>query len=210
MLPPLVGGDIVFLVHVGSGMHATIASAQMLGAPFSQGHASSIHAALATGNGAEVIESVGGGIHRQQLSPGRYRIYRYTGANQNEMRDCAAWIAESFLATQPGQQGGVAGADPRPSYGTYNLRKAMLSPFRGARTVPLAQQFGAGAKNHSRFFCSNLIYRCYAGAAEASNMLLQVLLPGAHSQVSPRDLETLLIRSVHFQALSGGNALQHP
>lgn len=197
-------GDVVFTVDAKhTAMHMVIATAQRMGSAFHDGHANSIHAAIATGQGYEVIESVGSGIRSQQLQAGNYRVFAYRGPNQNEIREFAVEVAESHLA-----QRGLT-----PGYGSYNKVKATKSPFRlgGGTNVVNAQtqQFGQGAHSHASFFCSNFVWRCYAAAAELTGQL-QMPIPNSHSQLGPRDLEALLINSAMWHARNGGHAMAHP
>lgn len=197
-------GDVLFTVDAKKTLnHIVISTAQRTGAPFHGGHANSVHVAIATGNGFEVIESVGGGLRRQALTPGNYRSYCYRGPNQDDIRMFAAEVAESFLSQR----------DLSPGFGAYNLRKATRSPFRlrGGHNQSNAhtQQFGQGAKAHSRFFCSNFVWRCYMAAAELVGMN-QLPIPDSHSQLSPRDIEALFIRSTIWHARNGGHSMQHP
>src|SRR5262249_37232274 len=142
-------GDVVFTADAtGSAMHVLITLAQKAGAPFGEGHANSVHAAIATGNGFEVVESVGSGIRARALRNGTYRVYCYRGAQQGEVREAAAMIAESYLAQRDFTQG----------YGNYNKLKAAISPFRasGGHMMVNAQtcQFGEDAFVSNKFFCS--------------------------------------------------------
>lgn len=196
-------GDVVFTSDAAVGMHALIATAQFVGSHFREGHSDTIHAAIATGQGYEVIESVGSGLKRRPLGDGRYRIFCYRGPHQNEIRDLAVLMAKSF------QEQGASQAN----FGGYNQRKAARSPFRlrGGHNSPNAHtyQFGEQAKAHTRFFCSNLIWRCYVAAAEATGLSF-LPIENSHSQLSPRELERLLIKSPHWHARNHGHSMQHP
>lgn len=206
-LTRLRAGDVVFTVDAtGTPMHLAISTAQVVGS--SSGHRDSIHAAIATGRGTEIIESVGSGIRARPLAPGNYRVYCYRGMNQDGIRASAVMVAESFAAMAQSPALAHTG-----SYGEYNKRKAALSPFRSSgghnATNAHTQQFGAGAKAHRRFFCSNMIFRAYAGAAEIIG-LVQLPIPDSHSQLSPRDLDGLLIDAAHWHARADGQVQAHP
>lgn len=197
-------GDVVFLVDAkGSVMHAVIATAQRAGSAFGAGKANSVHAAIATGNQDEVIESVGSGLRVSNLRPGNYRVYCYRGALFQEIREFAVEVAESHVAQQGLTQ----------NYGQYNKVKATLCPFRPSgghkQNNVQTQQFGEGAHAHSSFFCSNFVWRCYTAASEVAG-LVQLPIPNSHSQLSPRDLEGLLFNSSNWHARNGGGSMSHP
>jgi hypothetical protein len=197
-------GDVVFTADAtGSAMHGLITLAQKAGAAFGDGHANSVHAAIATGNGFEVVESVGSGLRARALRNGNYRVYCYRGAQQDEVRDAAAMIAESYVAQKDFTQG----------YGRYDKTKAAVSPFRasGGHMMVNAQtcQFGDGAFVSNKFFCSNMVWRCYAAAAEVVG-LAALPIANSHAQLSPRDLEGLLISDGNWHARNNGASMGHP
>ena len=196
-------GDVVFSVDaIGSATHVVISTAQRAGSAFKEGHANSVHVAIATGNQAEVIESVGGGLKMRQLKPGNYRIYCYRGPMENEIREFSVEVAESH----------VAQSAMTPNYGRYNKFRATLCPFRlsaGATTTAQNSQFGAGGEASSSFFCSNFVWRCYTAAAEAAG-LVQLPIPNSQSQISPRDLEGLIIGATNWHARNDGHSMAHP
>ena len=202
-LPILKQGDVVFTVDGrGTPMHLAITTAQRIGSPFKKGHANSVHCAIATGSGFDVFESVGSGLRRKSLKPGKYRIFRYKGANKDAIRRDAVQAAETFTA--------LAELQLPPGYGKYNRRKGMLSPIqRSSKQASSGQQFGDGAKAHRRFYCSNMVWRCYMAAGELNPGT--VAIPTAHSQLSPRDLEALLIKQQpSWEAKFGGHSMSHP
>jgi hypothetical protein len=198
----LYRGDVVFTADAhGTLMHTVISTAQRLGAPLSDGRASSVHVAIATGNNLEVVEAVGAGLKRRPIHDGRYRVYHYVGEKGPLVRDCAAQVAESHFDQQ----------SPDTNFGRYNKGLAALSPFRLKSRAQNAntQQFGAGAHCSSSFFCSNFVWRCYMAAGEAAH-LGQLPVENSHSQLSPRDLETILRLSNMWEAQDDGHAMTNP
>jgi len=195
-------GDVVFTSDAGGTlMHKVITQAQAFGT--SPGHTDSVHVAVATGDGLEVIESVGGGLQKRKLAPGKFRLYSYRGQMYREIREIAVFVAEEFYSRGLTEEG----------FGDYNKRKAALStlrsPSRGANTTnPHNQQFGAGAKAHSRFFCSNFVFRCFAAASEAAG-LGHLAIPDSHAQISPRDLEGLILKTPHWHPRREGVRLSN-
>jgi len=59
------------------------------------------------------------------------------------------------------------------------------------------------------FFCSNMVWRCYAAAAEVVGMAA-LPIPNSHGQLSPRDLEGLLIADRNWHARKGGRTIAYP
>ena len=195
-------GDVVFTVDAATPMHVAITSAQVFGK--SPGRLRSVHVAIAAGGGYDIFESVGGGVRKQPLKHGDYAIYCYRGPKQAEVREFAAQVAESFVALRTID----------PTYGDYNKFRGALSPLRSSSTKHNVidhhtQQFGAGAKAHRSFFCSNFVFRCFAAAAELSG-LQTIPIPDSRAQISPRDLEGLLISSPHWHARNNGHVMSHP
>lgn len=195
-------GDVVFLMSSGSMMHNVISGAQVVGR--TRGDNKVVHAAIATGIGTQVCESVGSGLKKRPLSPGTYLIYAYRGPNYRAVRDMAALIAESFYDQSLMQ----------PGFGDYNKKKAMMSPLRrasmGQQDVNAStQQFGAGARASTSFFCSNLIFRCYAGASETVGHA-QLAIPASHKEISPADLQALLNQQQFWHCRNHGQPMQHP
>jgi hypothetical protein len=203
-LPALKAGDVVFTVDAYKTItHFAIAAAQRVGGAFGGGHANSIHPALATGNAHEVIESQGSGIRAVQLHAGRYRVFRYIGPQQDEIRDFATKIAESHLVQR----------DFTDDYSAYNHAKAFVSPYRKAGNQyhfgNRNKQFGEEGHAHSTFFCSNFIIRCFHAAAELEGLTV-LPIPTGNTQLGPRELESTLIRSVFWTAANGGHSMTHP
>jgi hypothetical protein len=195
-------GDVVFTVDTDTLMHKAINAAQVFGN--STGHQNTVHAAIASGQGFQVFESVGGGVRLAALKPGTYTIYAYRGTNEQEIREFAAQVAESFVANR----------QVDPTYGDYNKFRAILSPVRSAKTRHNAvdhhtQQFGDGAKAHRSFYCSNFVFRCFAAAAEMCGHA-NIPIPDSRAQISPRDLEGLLIDSPQWHARNHGQIMTHP
>jgi hypothetical protein len=199
-------GDVLFTVDMdGSPTHRLISTAQVFGS--SLGHRSSVHVLLATGGDKhEVIESVGSGLKKRSLSTGNYRSYCYRGPHSRDIRKLAVFVAEDFFL-----RGGHGG------FGSYDTFKASLSPMwraKAGQAVPSAKtaQFGTEGSKAKSFFCSNLVFRCYAAAGEAvaGNGQVAILpIPDSHANISPRDLEGLLMRSPHWHARNGGQVMSH-
>lgn len=197
-------GDILFTADsTGTPMHFVISTAQRIGSPFGSGHASSVHAAIATGIGLGVYESVGSGVRSAQVHNGSYRIYSYHGPHKDDVRAGAVMAAESFVQMASGG-----------NFGAYNKLDAALSPFRslrGATNLPGAssQQFGQGARAQNTLYCSNMVWRAYAAAGEMVG-LPQLPIPFSRPEISPRDLEGLLINSPNWRARNNGHSMTHP
>lgn len=197
-------GDILFTADsTGTPMHFVISTAQRIGSPFGRGHASSVHAAIATGVGFEVYESVGSGVRSAHIHHGSYRLYAYRGPQKDAVREAAVLAAESFVQMASGG-----------NFGAYNKLDAALSPFRslrGATNQPglSSQQFGTGARAQNTLYCSNMVWRAYAAAGEMVG-LNQLPIPFSRPEISPRDLEGLLISSPNWHARNNGHSMTHP
>jgi hypothetical protein len=203
-LPALKIGDVVFTVDAYKTItHFAIAAAQRVGGALGGGHANSIHPALATGVGTNVIESQGSGIREVALHAGRYRVFRYVGPKQDEIREFAAKVAESHLVQR----------QFTPDYSAYNHAKAFVSPYRkGGNQYAFTarnKQFGDEGHAHSTFFCSNFIIRCFHAAAEVSGLTI-LPIPTGNTQLGPRELESVLIGSQFWTAANGGHSMTHP
>ncbi len=202
-LPVLKAGDVVMTVDARKTVtHIAIAAAQRVGGAFGGGHANTIHPAIATGRGTNVIESAGSGIREVALHSGRYRVFRYGGPDKYKVREFAAQVAESHLKQR----------DFTPDYSAYNHAKAFISPYRkpGSQTAfrNKNRQFGAEGHHHSTFYCSNFIIRCYHAAAEIMG-LLELPIPTGNTQLSPRGLEEVLERSLRWDAYQDGHSVTH-
>ncbi len=161
-------GDVIFTADAsGSVNHIMISTAQRLGSAFGSGRASSVHAAIATGRGRYVVESVGSGLKHQKLKPGRYRSYSYVGAHSQEIRERAVELALAY--------------EENEDYGRYNFARAARSPF-----MPHKPTRGVGNR-HNSVFCSSFVWLCLTEAAE--EILGRPIIRGGHSQIGPRDLE---------------------
>lgn len=178
-------GDIIFTADAsGSVMHIVISGAQRVGSRFGPGNASSVHAAIATGNGAEVIESVGSGLKRRDLKTGtNFRSYCYRGDNMYAVRRRAVRVAKRFKRDR--------------AYGEYAKFRAFKSVFRshkGTRGV---------RTEHSSVFCSSFAWLCMTTAAEELGM--GPIIEGGHSQIGPRDLEGKLAADPRWHSRNGGH-----
>lgn len=178
-------GDIIFTADAGgSFMHVVISSAQRAGSRFDAGNASSVHAAIATGNGAMVVESVGSGLKHRNLKNGvNFRSFAYRGENMYAVRQRAVEVALAFFNN--------------PAYGEYAKFRALKSVFRGHKGTR-----GVGT-HHKSVFCSSFAWLCMTQAAEELGM--GPIIEGGHSQIGPRDLEGKLMADPRWHARNGGH-----
>jgi hypothetical protein len=181
--PVLHRGDVLFTMSTNTALRAVIYVAQKVGSAFGGGAADAVHAAIVVrpGKHPTIVESVGGGVRMVKVANGNYQIFHN---KDDDLRKNAAWIAEGFAANRQNRGNFGIGDD----YGEYNTLSAALSPFRAqlggfART----ENNSPFALGPSGFFCSNLVFLAYAGAAETLGHD-GVAIKHGRKNIGPRDL----------------------
>ncbi len=201
-------GDVLFTADsFGSLMHGVISTAQRIGSPFKRGHASSVHAAIVVsviGQRLRVAEAVGSGLRIQNIPAGNYRAFTYRGPRRTDLRELVALMAESFVGMRNNRED-LEGFGVGRDFGSYAKGSATLSVVRRRGGQTHNSQFGPNVRQD--VYCSNLVWRCVHAAWETlgDDSIPHPLDLGGRSQISPRDLEAVMSRSLSWHQRKGGH-----
>ena len=168
---PLKAGDVVFLEAQHWDLPRLAIAAFTGGTP-------TVHAAIAAGNGNDVYESVGAGMHRKRLNfKDKFTIFRHKLLN---IQSLVAVIAEGYVANV-GHEGG--------GYGRYAFGSAISIGLSSGARGGEQQQWG-NSKVKDSFYCSNLVARVLMAAKQTGGS--HVYDGMLDSDITPKKLKDFL------------------
>ena len=164
--------------------------------------------AIATGNGGEICIASAQGVIRQQIEPGRYRLYSYRGETYDNLRRTAVLLAQGHA------QGWICEEDLAEGH----CRRQVLSVFgeavlRNEDRAPLSEMSHRDRlpkRTERRVVGMNgpmLVINCYAGAAEAFGFLDPVF-PRNLVLRTAAELERKLLRDPRWHARNQGEPIE--